>query len=41
MCRLKTHDFHLLPVELYVTILILHTVNFSGLAGEVLIKRLS
>ena len=41
MCRLKTHDFHLLPVELYVTTLILHTVNFSGLAGEVLIKRLS
>ena len=41
MCRLKTHDFHWLPVELFVTILILHTLNFSGLVGEVLIKRLS
>ena len=31
MCRLKT----------LVTTLILHTVNFSGLVAEVLIKRLS
>ena len=41
MCRLKTHDFHWLPVELFGTILILHTLNFSGLVKEVLIKRLS
>ena len=40
MCRLKTHDFHLLPVELFVTTLILHTVNFSDLVGEALVKTL-
>ena len=40
MCRLKTHDFHLLPVELFVTTLILHAVNFSGLVAEALILTL-